>query len=136
MDQSLLQVAGLGSHLLKQPDIFDGDDCLIGEGLDQFDLTRSKKAGFGLRQRKHPFDFSFPHDRDAQHRAELTHTLVAVCSEISICKDVWNLNYFRPHRRTPYIGSDAGGYRVRASEGQHLRRVAVLGSDMKEIAAL
>ncbi len=35
VSQRLLQLAGLGLHLIEQPGILDGDDGLVGEGLDE-----------------------------------------------------------------------------------------------------
>ena len=34
-----LELRGARLHLLEQPHVLDGDDRLVGEGLDQLDLT-------------------------------------------------------------------------------------------------
>ena len=50
--ERFLEVARLGLHLLEQPHVLDGDDGLIGEGLDELDLARREGAGLGPRQRE------------------------------------------------------------------------------------
>jgi len=35
VSQRLLQLTGLGLHLIEQSRILDGDDGLVGEGLDE-----------------------------------------------------------------------------------------------------
>ena len=34
-------------QFLEQPDVLDGDHCLVGEGFEQFDLRRSEGAYLG-----------------------------------------------------------------------------------------
>ena len=43
--EQLFEVAGLGLHLVEQSCIFDCDDGLVGEGLDELDLFVVEGAG-------------------------------------------------------------------------------------------
>ena len=45
------EIARFRLHLLEQPDILDGDDRLIGEGLKQLDMMVGKSAGLSARHR-------------------------------------------------------------------------------------
>ena len=45
MLERLLQLARARLHLLEQPHVLDGDDRLVGEGLDELDLLVGEWLG-------------------------------------------------------------------------------------------
>ena len=54
ISQRLREVAGLGLHLVEQPDVLDGDHGLVGEGLYQFDLLVAEWLDAAASQTKTP----------------------------------------------------------------------------------
>ena len=50
------EVAVARLHLLEQPRVLDGDDGLVGEGLDQLDLPCRRTTGLGLSAVMVPMD--------------------------------------------------------------------------------
>ena len=49
--QRFAQILGAGLHFVEQADIFDGDDGLVGEVLDQLDLARAERLYLGAAKR-------------------------------------------------------------------------------------
>src|SRR5262249_44698094 len=54
-------------HLLKQPRVLDGDDGLVGEGLQQFNLSVGKWAHFRATQGNCPDSFASANKGAGQH---------------------------------------------------------------------
>src|SRR5206468_1860448 len=64
--QRLLEIARLGLHLVEQADVLDGDDGLVGEGLDEFDLLVLKRADSEPEQVDDAKGLSFTREGNAQ----------------------------------------------------------------------
>jgi hypothetical protein len=56
-------------HLLKKPGIFDGDDGLVGEGLEQIDLSVGERADLGASKANHADNRACLNQRDRQYGA-------------------------------------------------------------------
>ena len=41
-------------QFLEQPDVLDGDHCLVGKGFEQFDLLLRKRTDFGSPNHNRP----------------------------------------------------------------------------------
>jgi hypothetical protein len=64
----LRQVAITGLQLLEQPHILDGDDGLVGEGLEQGDLAVREEPGLDAPEADRANRDTFAHQRDAELR--------------------------------------------------------------------
>ena len=65
----LWRVAGTLLLCLEQPNILDGDYCLISEGRDQFDLLFGEWSNHGAGHHQNADRHSLTQQRDAEHRA-------------------------------------------------------------------
>ncbi|MBA7467261.1 hypothetical protein ES707_02475 [subsurface metagenome] len=68
--QRLAQLLGAGLHLVEQSRVFDRDHRLVGEGLQQFDVVWSERAGLFARHADNPDRRSGVHQGHEQHAAE------------------------------------------------------------------
>src|SRR5215510_13248486 len=66
----LLELTRSRLHLLEQPRVLDGDGGLVGEGLEQFDLSVGKRAHLGASDRNHPNCCTSTDQRLMQHGAD------------------------------------------------------------------
>src|SRR3974390_1310654 len=82
--EGLFEIAGFRLPLLEQPHVADGNDSLVGEGLNQLYLARSKRTGLRLGERKHALDLSVTDERDAQHRPVVADALVFERCEVGV----------------------------------------------------
>ena len=64
-------------QFLKQPDVFYGDDGLIGEGLKKCNLLVRKRSNLDSTNKNHPDRNPLPQQRSGQYRTT-THTLPGV----------------------------------------------------------
>src|SRR5262249_48619091 len=64
------KLTGSRLHFLEQPRVLDGDDGLVGEGFEQFDLSVGKRAYLGAPDRNHPNCFTSTDQRLMQHGAD------------------------------------------------------------------
>ena len=55
-------------HLFEQTHVLDGDDGLVGEGLNQIDLALAERSGHRPSQQQHAFDRAVAHQRHGEHR--------------------------------------------------------------------
>src|SRR6266478_101442 len=87
-----LQLARLRLHLLEQPHVLDGDDGLVGEGLQQCDLL--VREGFHRRpiHRKCPDGNTLAQHRNAKHGAISAAFLGLVPIVFGIDKDIGYMN--------------------------------------------
>ena len=60
--KQFLEVARLRLHLVEQARVFYGDDGLVGEGLQDFDLALGEGAGLETREDDGPFDPVLPEE--------------------------------------------------------------------------
>jgi hypothetical protein len=58
------------TQLVEQPRVLDGDDGLIGEGLEQGDLPFGEEPRLGASQRDRANHDTFAHQRHGKHCAE------------------------------------------------------------------
>ena len=63
------QIAVALLQLLEQPGVLDGDDALIGEGLEQRELLGRERLGLGARDDDGPEGGAFVEHRDEEGRA-------------------------------------------------------------------
>src|SRR5262249_2104673 len=77
-------------EFLKQPNVLDGDDRLVGEGLQQFDLDRGKGAHLGATCAQGSNEFPLLTKRSGQVRAEFAGTYHR---EIVLRTDVRNVEH-------------------------------------------
>ncbi len=90
--ERFLQLAGFRLHLLEQTHILDGDDGLVGEGLQQCDLL--VREGFHRRpiHRKYPDGNTLAQHRNAKHGAISAAFLGLVPIVFGIDKDIGYMN--------------------------------------------
>ena len=67
--EGLFEFARARLHLLEQARILDGDDGLIGEGAQDFDVARREGAGFRARHDNGAEHFRLAHQGNAEQRA-------------------------------------------------------------------
>jgi len=70
------QIVGALAQFVQQARILDGDDGLIGEGLEQVDLSLGEELCLGSAQRDHSNCDAFSHQRNEQAGAEAQATCV------------------------------------------------------------
>ncbi len=58
------QLARARLQLLEEADVLDGDDGLVGEGLEQLDLTIGERPRLGTRDRNDADGSALPQHRD------------------------------------------------------------------------
>src|SRR5262249_28952814 len=63
--ERLGELARARLHLVEQPHVLDGDDGLVGEGLEQLDLLRTEGPRFGAAHHEGPDDDSLAQQRHA-----------------------------------------------------------------------
>jgi hypothetical protein len=51
-------------HLFEKPDVLDGNNSLVGEGMDKIDLLRCKWLHFSACQREYASYFAVPQQWD------------------------------------------------------------------------
>src|SRR5262249_23281094 len=56
-------------QFLEQPHILDGDDRLVGEGLEESDLTLAEEASPGAAEHDRADRDTFSYQRDTEYRA-------------------------------------------------------------------
>src|SRR5262249_14413483 len=66
------QIAVPGFQLLEQSDVLDRDHRLVGESLEEGDLTLREEPGLGTAELQRPDRDAFPHQGHAENRA-MTH---------------------------------------------------------------
>src|SRR5215475_8104290 len=88
--QSDAQITRLSLIRLEQPRVLDGDHCLVGEGIDELDLTLGERAHFGATNEDHPNCLACVDQRDYKRRAitELERDLPAFGVFIGFGQDV------------------------------------------------
>src|SRR5262245_50775147 len=64
-----LELLVLLLDLLKQPDVFDGDHRLVGEGLEEGDLLIRERANFRTSDVYNADRNTFPKQRSGQYRS-------------------------------------------------------------------
>jgi hypothetical protein len=89
--ERFLQLRGPRLHLLEQPDIVDGDDGLVGEGLDELDLLVREGLNEAAGQDDDARHHSIPQQRDAERRAEAAVSIL-VLGVLGIRQDVGYLD--------------------------------------------
>src|SRR5262249_33918032 len=95
-------------QLAKQPRVLNGDDGLVGEGLDQLDLLLCKRPRFLALQSEHANDGTFPDERHAKSTAYIDEPRVimnSVTVELRVGQKIGNvyraaLEYCTPEDRT------------------------------------
>ena len=68
--QSFGKLAVAGIEFVEQPDVFDRDDGLVGEGLKQFDLRRSEGSHLQAPRFQFPDEFVLQTKRSRQVSCE------------------------------------------------------------------
>ena len=80
-------------NLTEEPCVLDGNDGLVGKGLDELDLASGELAPFAPRQRKPP-DHRIPAaQRDAQN-CPIAHQRLEFGVIIEIGRDVADVHHF------------------------------------------
>ena len=89
--QRLAQFGGACLHLLEQAHILDRDHRLVGEGLDESDLTRTEGADSLAHQDDRARDLAAMEQRNSERGADRG---IAERSEsvLGVCPDVGNVN--------------------------------------------
>ena len=90
--QRLAQFGGARLHVLEQAHILDGDDCLVGEGFDQSDLTRTEGAGSLAQQGDRAGDPAAMEQRDSQRGAYYGTAERTEIRILCVCREIGNLN--------------------------------------------
>src|SRR5215467_15745872 len=67
--QGFCQLALARLLSLKQPRVLDGDHCLVGEGLEQIDLSVGERADLGASDDNHADGLTCTNQRDGQYSA-------------------------------------------------------------------
>ena len=57
-------------QLLKQPHVLDGDDCLIGEGLEKTDLLVRERLDYHATNDDHADRLALAHQRRSEHGSD------------------------------------------------------------------
>jgi hypothetical protein len=68
--QCFTEVGCALAQFVEQPRVLDGDDGLIGKGLEQGDLSLGEELRLDAAQRDHSYCDTFSHQRDVQPGAE------------------------------------------------------------------
>ena len=95
------EVVGLGLHLVEQSCIFNCDDGLVGEGLDELDLFVVEGAGFAAEQRDNPNWRPIPQQGNAEASAKLARLRVLFERVFWVRLDILDLNGFAVEQHPP-----------------------------------
>ena len=102
--QRLGQLARARLHLLEQPHVLDGDDRLVGEGLEQLDLLVAERATSVRRMHQRADRVALAQQRHGEHRpdAEPTRQHLTVRKLVSaVGSTSWTWIGARPALRGP-----------------------------------
>src|SRR4029434_1705484 len=99
-------------ELREQPDVLDGDDRLVGEGLQERDLPVAEGADLASPQRDRSDRDPIPHHRDREHRT-VARELVDRPSVVRISLYVVNMDGGAVEERAATGGRPVG------PEGKH-----------------
>ena len=132
--QRFLEVAGLGLQLLEQAAILDGNDGLVGEGLDELDLAWRELAPLAPRQRKPPDPRIPAAQRDAQNRP-IAHQRLELGVIIGIGRDVADVHHLiaQQHPADERVPAGRFGQLGQSAKELWLLDLAAQGSDFKPI---
>src|SRR3990172_2309188 len=88
------QVLGSGLQFLEEADVLDGDDSLVGEGLDKGDLLVGEWPDLAPPCRDHPDKGVLPKHRDGQDRPRAFDSVEVPRRILRIILEVSNVDYF------------------------------------------
>jgi hypothetical protein len=83
------------AQFVKQACVLDGDDGLVGKGLDQFDLFLGERVRHRLCDEEDADDFSLPQKRSAEAGAVATNLLRALPPVFRVSQHVGNMHHGR-----------------------------------------
>ncbi len=86
--EGLGEVAVLGLELREQADILDGDDRLVGEGLEQLDLRVGEQAWSRARDEDHADDLTLADHGDPERTAVAARSRRALLPILGVSQDI------------------------------------------------
>ena len=111
LSQQFLKVARARLHFVEQARVFDGDDGLVGEGLNEFDLLGVERANLGAHQSQHADRGAVAHHRNAEAGAEFASFSEVLRPIFGVGLDVFHLNRFAFQHNPPADRAPLGRYR-------------------------
>ena len=88
----LFKLAALVLDFVEQPDVLDGDCCLVGKGRNQLDLLVGERLYFRARQGQHTDRHALAQHGNAEDRAVISQSLCFDRGVFGVSLYVGNMN--------------------------------------------
>src|SRR5262245_27792709 len=128
--ERLLQLGRARLHLLEQSRILDGDDGLVGKGLEQGDLFGGKVALLLALQREYADLLTLAPKRGGEESSEADQMLLSAARVLGIGQNIRYLHRLALERRTAGDGTARTCWWMRHNEGMLLLGQSVAGHEL------